>query len=203
MEDEEKFFLVVGLGNPGTSYEKTRHNAGFSVVQSFAKKHSLSFKHSSHLIGEIAQGRLKEKKMLLLLPTTFMNSSGDAVRRCMDYYQVPIDHMMVVCDDIALPLGSARMRSKGSAGGHNGLKSIEAHLRTIHYARLKMGVGLEPNEDLSDYVLGKFSKPEWEELEKATLKAIEALEVWLLLGIAAAMQFSNAKIERKEGESNV
>ena len=172
------YFLIVGLGNPGSAYEKTRHNVGYCIVQAFARKHSFSFKHSSHLVGELAQGNLDGKKLLLLLPTTFMNSSGDAVRRCVDYYQVPTHHLMVVCDDVALPLGNMRMRKKGSSGGHNGLKGIETHLGTQLYARLRIGVGAPDQQDLADYVLGRFSRQETEMIEEMTPKAIEALELW-------------------------
>lgn len=203
--DEIEKYLIVGLGNPGEAYIKTRHNAGFNIVQSMAKKQGLSFKHASHLIGDVAQGEIRGKKGLLLLPTTFMNSSGDAVRRCIDYFKVTLDHLMVVCDDISLPIGTMRIRSRGSSGGHNGLSSIEEHLHTEHYARLRIGVSSPGQEKLVDYVLGKFSQEEIKIIEEITVKAIEALELWLAAGIAIAMQTANAQkleVKKEEGEKN-
>ena len=202
--DQEENYLIVGLGNPGEAYKKTRHNVGFNIVQSLAKKHSLSFKHASHLIGDVAQGQICGKKGLLLLPTTFMNSSGDAVRRCIDYFKIALDHMMVVCDDVALPIGTLRLRSKGSSGGHNGLKSIEAHVHTQFYARLKIGVSSPEQEELTDYVLGKFTQEESKKIQEMTEKAIEVLELWIAAGIAMAMKKANTKLqeEKEEGEKN-
>lgn len=190
-------FLVVGLGNPGSAYKQTRHNVGFNVVQSLAKKHGLTFRHDAYLVGDLAQGNLSDKKVLLLLPTTFMNSSGDAVRRCVDYFKVPLDHLIVVCDDVALPIGTMRMRAKGSCGGHNGLKSVEAHLNTEHYVRLRVGVSAPGNEDLADYVLGRFSQEENKVIEEVTSKAIAVLDVWMTAGIASAMQTANAIVPNK------
>jgi PTH1 family peptidyl-tRNA hydrolase len=203
--DESEKFLIVGLGNPGAAYIETRHNAGYKAVQLFGKKHGLNFRSTSHLIGDLAQGSVHQKKVLLLLPATFMNSSGDAVRRCIDYFQVPLDHMMVVCDDVALPVGTIRVRSKGSCGGHNGLKSIEAHIHTQHYARLKIGVGSPGHENLADYVLGRFSLEERKAIEEMSIKAVEVLELWINAGIAAAMQAANAQkesLKKEEGDKN-
>lgn len=203
--DELEKFLIVGLGNPGEAYKETRHNVGFNIVQSLGKKHGLTFRHASHLIGDLAQGTVRDKKVMLLLPTTFMNSSGDAVRRCIDYFQVPLDHMIVVCDDVALPINTIRMRSKGSCGGHNGLKSIEEHIHTEHYARLRIGVGAPEHEGLADYVLGRFSQEEKKIIEEMTVKAIEVLELWITAGIPAAMQSANAQkvqVKKEEGEKN-
>ncbi len=191
--DEFEKYLIVGLGNPGEAYVKTRHNVGFTIVQSLARKNGMGFKHTSHLIGEIAQGEIHGKKGLLLLPMTFVNSSGDAVRRCMDYFKVPLDHMIVVCDDIALPITTMRLRGQGSSGGHNGLKSIETHVNTQHYARLRIGVGSPEQEKLVDYVLGKFSQEEIKKIEEITVKAMEVLELWIAAGIAMAMQTANTQ----------
>ena len=203
--DREENYLIVGLGNPGEAYKKTRHNVGFNIVQSLAKKHSFSFKHASNLIGDVAQGQINGKKGLLLLPATFMNSSGDAVRRCIDYFKIALDRMMVVCDDVALPIGTLRMRSKGSSGGHNGLKSIEAHVLTQDYARLRVGVSSPGQEELADYVLGKFTQEESKTIQEMTEKAIEVLELWIAAGIAMAMKKANTKKvqeEKEEGETN-
>ncbi|MBS0605201.1 MAG: aminoacyl-tRNA hydrolase [Verrucomicrobia bacterium] len=205
MEELEKY-LIIGLGNPGAPYKQTRHNVGFNIVQSFADKHGMQFKHASHLIGDFAQGSFRDKKVFTLLPTTFMNSSGDAVRRCIDYFKVPLDHLIVVCDDVALPTGTMRIRSKGSCGGHNGLKSIEAHLNTEYYARLRIGVGAPGGEVLADYVLGRFSQEESKIIEAVAAKAIEVLDLWIGAGIAAAMQVANSapkdQVKKEEGEKN-
>jgi len=200
--DQEENYLIVGLGNPGKAYKKTRHNVGFNIVESLANKHSLSFKHASHLIGDVAQGQICGKKGLLLLPATFMNSSGDAVRRCIDYFKIALDRMMIVCDDVALPIGTLRMRRKGSSGGHNGLKSIETHLNTQEYGRLRVGVSSPGQEELADYVLGKFTLEESKTIQEMTEKAIEVLELWIAAGIAMAMKKANTKKLEEEGEKN-
>ena len=198
MLEEGNEFLIVGLGNPGASYEKTRHNAGFCVVEAFGKRHALPFHPEPAVQGRLARGKWREKELSLLLPSTFVNASGKAVQACIDAYRIPLDHLMVVSDDVALPLGSLRIRSRGSSGGHNGLKSIQECLRTPHYARLKIGVGEKQQESLSEHVLGRFSEEEWSCLEKVVGQAIDALETWLTVGIAAAMQQANAK----QGEGN-
>ncbi len=200
--DELERYLIIGLGNPGDSYRQTRHNVGFRLVQSFVDQHRMSFKHTSHLLGDLAQGSVHEKKVLALLPTTFMNSSGESVRRCVDYFKLPLDHLIVVCDDVALPMGTMRLRSKGSSGGHNGLKSIEDYLHTEYYARLRIGVGAPEAEKLADYVLGRFSQDESKMIESMTLKVIEVLNLWVGVGIAAAMQTANSLNKKEEGEKN-
>jgi peptidyl-tRNA hydrolase, PTH1 family len=201
--DELEKYLIVGLGNPGPSYKQTRHNVGFHIVQSFAEKHGMALKHADHLNGDFAQGSVRGKKVFTLLPTTFMNDSGDAVRRCIDYFKVPLDHLIVVCDDVALPIGTIRMRSQGSCGGHNGLRSIEEHLNTQYYARLRVGVGAPGQEVLADYVLGRFSLDESKVIEPVAKKAIEVLELWTADGIARAMQVANSsndQVKKEEGE---
>ncbi len=193
-------YIIVGLGNPGAAYTKTRHNVGFHIVQLLAEKQGAAFKHTSHLIGDVAQVSVHEKKVFLLLPTTFMNSSGDAVRRCVDYYKVPLDHLIVVCDDVALPLGTLRMRTKGSSGGHNGLLSIEEHVNTQFYARLRIGVGGPGSQDLADYVLGRFSEEESKIIEGIESKALEVLKQWMKEGVAAAMQSANSSEDLNKKE---
>lgn len=193
-------YLIIGLGNPGTAYQNTRHNVGFQIVQAFAEKLGAPLKQTAHLNGELASAQIDDKKVLLLRPMTYMNTSGEAVRRCVDYFKVPLDQLIVVCDDVALPIGTIRMRSKGSCGGHNGLKSIEAHLNTEHYARLRIGVSGPGDQVLADYVLGRFTQDEKKIVEDVLVKAIQALEMWVAQGIPAAMQMANKKEE--EGENN-
>jgi peptidyl-tRNA hydrolase, PTH1 family len=189
--DQGDYFLIVGLGNPGASYEHTRHNVGFAVVRALAEKHKVAFKQASYALGEVARLQIGDKKVLLLLPGTFMNSSGDAVRHCVDYYKMSLNHLIVVCDDVALPVGVIRMRSKGGSGGHNGLENIKERLRTEHYARLRIGIGGPGDHILADYVLGRFGQDEAKMIEGVTPRAIEALEQWVVAGIASAMQKAN------------
>lgn len=201
MEPLVRPLLIVGLGNPGEAYKKTRHNVGFSVVQSFAKKYGFTFRHASHCFGELAQGMIEKRKVLLLLPTTFMNLSGDAVKQCTEYYKVSLDDLLVVCDDVALPLGALRMRTKGSSGGHNGLKSIEARVGTQYYARLRIGVGAPTQEDLADFVLARFSSEEQKTMEMSLEKCVGVLHDWVLLGVDSAMQKANTReTEEQSGE---
>ncbi len=197
----EKTFLIVGLGNPGDAYRNTRHNIGFEVVRAFAEQRRMNFRYASHVIGEFAQGEIDGKKLFLLLPATFMNSSGDAVRRCMDYYKVPIDRLLLVSDDVDLPLGTMRIRAKGSAGGHNGLKSVEAHLHTDHYMRFRIGVGGSSGRDLAEYVLGRFNSEEGPMVDQMVNKAVDILLLYMEKGGAAAMQMANAKENKLESEN--
>jgi peptidyl-tRNA hydrolase, PTH1 family len=202
--NELEKLLIIGLGNPGASYKRTRHNVGFEIVHAFAEKKGMKFRHDSQLIGDVAQGSVHDKKVILLCPSTYMNVSGESVRRCVDYYKVPIDHLIVVSDDVALPIGTLRLRPKGSSGGHNGLKSIESHLNTEHYARLKIGVGAPGEQVLADHVLGRFTEEESRTIHEAAVKAVAALEMWVHSGIAMAMQMANKKdhLKKEEGEKN-
>lgn len=189
--------LIVGLGNPGAAYEFTRHNIGFRIVRKMAEQKGFLWRQSAHVKGALAQGGVGEDKIFFLMPATYMNQSGEAVRLCLDYFEVPLEEMIVVSDDIALPLGKIRMRTQGSSGGHNGLKSVEAHVRTQYYTRLRVGVGDREHGDLSDYVLGRFSEEEAKRLPEIETKAVAVLDVWIEQGISAAMQRAN-----QEGENN-
>jgi PTH1 family peptidyl-tRNA hydrolase len=193
--------LIVGLGNPGKSYEKTRHNIGFAAVEKLAKKYGLEFKKQLKFKGYIAEGQMGPDPVILLMPLTFMNLSGEAVRRCVEYYKVPFESLMVVSDDVALPVGHLRIRPKGSSGGHNGLKSIEECLGTEHYARLRMGIGANRAQELEDYVLGRFSQEEEKQIKESVVQAVDTLELWIKQGIAAAMQVANAA-KKEEGDNN-
>lgn len=184
-----KGFLIVGLGNPGSSYEKTRHNIGFLVVHEMAKRLGAVFRHKPGLSGELA----KSEACALLLPTTYMNSSGECVRLGVKMLKVPLSHLMIVTDDVALPFGQLRMREGGTSGGHNGLKSIEGHLRTKEYPRLRVGVGSPRGENLSDYVLGKFNVEESRDLSSVLERACEALTLWMDSGIKVAMTRTNIR----------
>jgi peptidyl-tRNA hydrolase, PTH1 family len=179
LNDEESYRLIVGLGNPGAAYEETRHNIGFRVVKALADKYRLSFRAVSQLEGEVAKGIVQEKKTLLFLPMTYMNESGHAVKRCLDYFKVPLEALLVISDEIYLPFGNMRLRKEGSSGGHKGLKSIEAHLGLQSYARLRIGISDRKEGELEDYVLGRFTSEEREKLPEIVEKACEQVLHWL------------------------
>ncbi|MES2345071.1 MAG: aminoacyl-tRNA hydrolase [Chlamydiota bacterium] len=189
--------LIVGLGNPGAAYVGTRHNIGFRVVQSFAEEKGFHFRQTTNVKGELAQGSIGELKIFCLMPATYMNHSGEAVRLCLDYFDIPIEHLMVVVDDVDLPFGKIRLRPQGSAGGHNGLKSIKEHIKTLYYSRLRIGIADREHGDLADYVLGRFSAEESGKLPEIVKQAALILDTWILNGINVAMQSAN-----QEGEKN-
>jgi PTH1 family peptidyl-tRNA hydrolase len=189
--------LIVGLGNPGRAYEGTRHNIGQRIVRTFADAKGVSLKETASVKGELGQGVFEETKVYFLQPLTYMNCSGEAVRLCLDYFEISPDEMMVVADDIALPFGKLRMRPQGSSGGHNGLKNIEIHVKTQEYPRLRIGVGDREHGELADYVLGRFGTDEMAKLPEIIEKAVKALELWTIQGLNAAMQSVN-----QEGENN-
>jgi len=176
---KHKRALIVGLGNPGTIYENTRHNFGFIVVRAFAKKWGWTFKINAALKGQIASGRLGTFKVTLLLPTTYMNSSGQAVKRVLDYYEIDLSHLIVLTDDIALDFGVLRFRERGSSGGHKGLKNIEFCLGTQNYQRLRFGIGSCQEGCLEDYVLALFTGKEKKLLPKVVDKGTDFLDKWL------------------------
>ncbi len=188
----EERYLIAGLGNPGKTYDDTRHNIGFRVVKALAEKMGTSFRPSLvRTKGSVAEGRICEKKAHLLLPLTYMNESGAAVRKCVDYFKIPVDQLIIVTDDVDLSFGGIRIRAKGGSGGHNGLKSIEAHLGVQEYARMRIGVGGRQKGELSDYVLGRFTAEEQKVLPEIVEKAVEALEIWISEGVEAAMRKAN------------
>ena len=183
--------LIVGLGNPGKSYSRTRHNIGFSVVKKLASKRGFEFKKQLKFKGWIAEGKMGDDSVVLLMPLTFMNLSGEAVALVMHYFQIELPRLMVVTDDVALPMGQLRIRINSGSGGHNGLKSIEESLQTNRYARLRIGVGDRGNGELTEHVLGKFSAEEETLLPDVLERAVQAVEIWLDKGITSAMNFAN------------
>ncbi|NDD58673.1 MAG: aminoacyl-tRNA hydrolase [Chlamydiae bacterium] len=202
-KEEHSFYLLVGLGNPGSAYHYTRHNIGFHVLEHWAKKNGWSFKLVNSLQGKVAQGVYEGKKVILLLPMTYMNSSGESVRLVLDYFKVQLSHLMVISDDIAIPFSSLRVKPSGSSGGHNGLKSIESHLSTQIYPRMRVGVGDRTRGRLADFVLSRFSEEEMEHMLPLLSRAESALEVWIKDGIVKAMQVANGRQEEKKPEQNV
>src|SRR5262245_18017459 len=181
--------LLVGLGNPGPKYAGTRHNVGFDVVDYLAAGPGCSTfrERFEAFVAELKEG---EETVLLVKPLTFMNLSGRAVRAALDFYKLPVDQVLVVCDDFNLPLGKLRVRSKGSHGGQNGLRSIQEQLGTDAYARLRIGVG-EPGHDAVDHVLSKFKPGERRAIEEAVATAAQAALVWVRQGTEAAMNRFN------------
>lgn len=157
-------FLIVGLGNPEEKYDNTRHNIGFEAIDYIAKKYNIDINRKKFK-GEYGEGFIENEKVILMKPTTYMNLSGECVREVIDFYKLTNEDILVIYDDISLDLGKIRIRRKGSAGGHNGIKSIIAHVGSDEFSRIKIGIG-QPKGDLVNYVLGKFSKEEKEVLEE-------------------------------------
>ncbi len=171
--------LIVGLGNPGSRYTLTRHNLGFSLLASFGEEHQWTFAKSDQFKGKIASGMIHDVKVYLLMPSTFMNNSGLAVRKCVDYFNIPPENLLVIADDINIDFGRLRLREQGSDGGHNGLKSVEEHLHTQDYARLRMGIGNTFIGSLEEYVLSNFSEEELEKLPQLLTEAKNVLDTWI------------------------
>ena len=189
-------FVIVGLGNPTAQYEGTRHNAGFDVIDVLAEKYNISV-DARKCRAFCGKGVIAGQKVLLVKPQTYMNLSGESVGGIVNYYKIdPESDLLVIYDDISLDVGQLRIRKKGSAGGHNGIKSIIAHLGTTVLPRIKVGVGEKPkNYDLADYVLGHFSKQERELMEEGYEHASDAVEQIVQGEIEAAMNVFNKKVK--------
>lgn len=183
--------IIVGLGNPGLEYSKTRHNAGFMVLARLADRHRLtSPKHRFH--SETLEGHVAGEKVMLLSPLTYMNKSGLAVIEALRFYKLEPCDLMVVVDDIALPCGKIRLRASGSAGGHNGLGDIENRLSTRDYPRLRIGIDPPGRIPQIDYVLGRFTEQQLADLDPALDQSCDAIECWIRDGIDKAMSLYNA-----------
>lgn len=192
--------IIVGLGNPGEKYETTRHNVGFITVDLLAD----AFDTEISLKGLLCfynTFRLDGEKILVVKPQTYMNLSGDCVGQLARYYKVANEDILVIADDISLPVGTMRFRPKGSSGGHNGLKSIIAHLGGDDFPRLKIGIGR--GDDVIDYVLGHFGKEEWEKISEMMKLAVDAIKLWITDGDAAVMNRYNkySKLPKKKKKS--
>lgn len=189
-------FVIVGLGNPTAQYEGTRHNAGFDVIDVLAEKYNISV-DARKCRAFCGKGVIAGQKVLLVKPQTYMNLSGESVGGIVNYYKIdPESELLVIYDDISLDVGQLRIRKKGSAGGHNGIKNIIARLDTTVFPRIKVGVGEKPkNYDLADYVLGHFSKQERELMEEGYEHASDAVEQIVQGEIEAAMNVFNKKVK--------
>lgn len=185
-------YIIAGLGNPTKEYQNTRHNAGFDTIDCIAEKYGIDVREKKHKAC-IGKGVIAGEKVILLKPQTFMNLSGESIRAALDYYKIDeTDSLIVIYDDISLALGQLRIRKKGSAGGHNGIKNIIAHLGHDTFMRIKIGVGEKPKGyDLADYVLGHFQKDERIVMEEAFQKATEAIEMMITQGPDQAMNAFN------------
>jgi PTH1 family peptidyl-tRNA hydrolase len=182
--------VVVGLGNPGSKYAGTRHNVGYAVVDLLAQSpHAGRFQ--SRFQAQVAELTEGLTRLLLVKPETFMNLSGRCVRQVMDFYQLPLEELLVVCDDVNLPLGKLRIRARGSHGGHNGLRDIQNHLSTTEYARLRIGVGTPRQSDLIDHVLNRFRPTEQPVMNDAVQIAAQAVMVWAERGTEVCMNQYN------------
>jgi len=184
--------LIVGLGNPGKQYEKTRHNAGFMAIDRLARRHMLSGAKSRFHAG-VLDGVIAGEKVLLMQPMTFMNRSGLAVGEAATFFKLTPEDVLVLVDDIALSTGRIRMRATGSAGGHNGLKDIERVLASRDYPRLRIGIDPPGRVPQIDYVLGRFSSEQMDQLDSSLDRSCDAIECWLREGIEKAMSMYNAE----------
>ena len=193
-------YVIVGLGNPDRKYQNTRHNIGFDVIDAIADKNHITVGERKHkaLIGK---GLVGGQKVVLVKPQTYMNLSGESVREVIDFYKIDEKgELIVISDDVSLDVGQIRIRKKGSAGGHNGLKNIILHLGHDEFQRVRMGVGEKPEGyDLVDYVLGHFSSEEREIMDESAKRAADAIEVMITDGTDAAMNQYNKKVQQSGG----
>lgn len=185
-------YLIAGLGNPGRDYVGTRHNIGFETVDALCAKYDIKL-NKNRFRAVCGEGRIGGEKVLVIKPQTFMNLSGESVREFRDWYHLEDEQIIVIFDDISLPVGKLRIREKGSAGGHNGIKNIIYQLGTEVFPRIKIGVGAptHPDYDMKDYVLGKFSKEETEVLVQTVVRATDAVEEMIRRDAKSAMNRYN------------
>ena len=187
-------WIVVFLGNPGARFDGTRHNVGFMTADAFAEKHNVKIDRVKYK-ALIRQVDLGDESVLLMKPQTFMNLSGDAVREAMNFYKIPTDHILVISDDVSLPVGKLRIRRSGSAGGHNGLKDIIAKCGGDGFPRIKVGVGEKPHPDydMADWVLGTFKNQDAEDMAEAAKKVSSAVQSYIVDGPDKAMNRFNQR----------
>ncbi len=184
--------LIVGLGNPGTKYDRTRHNIGFDLVDQLAKRWQIPVSDQKRFQGQVGEGWVERQKIVLLKPQTFMNLSGQSVRSVLDWYKLKPTEVLVLYDDLDLPLGKLRIRLTGSAGGHNGMKSIISHLGTPTFPRLRMGIGKSQDETIS-HVLGKFSTAESSIVAEILQLAVDAVDLSVSAGVEKSMNKYNSR----------
>lgn len=192
-------FMIAGLGNPGREYDNTRHNVGFAAIDVLADRYQIDVREKKHraLCGK---GMIEGEKVILIKPQTYMNLSGESIRAVKDFYRLESDQIIVIFDDVSLPPGQLRVRRGGSAGGHNGIKSIIAHLGTQEFPRIKVGIGMKPAEmDLAAYVLSRFSQNEQKLMDEAFRDAGAAAVTIMAEGVERAMNmFNRRKTDNQE-----
>ena len=192
----ENLHLIVGLGNPGAEYARTRHNAGFLLVESLAERWRAVWAYEKKFNARVARAESAGVRVLLCEPQTYMNSSGEAVGPLVAFYRIPLARVLVAVDDADLPLGEIRLRPGGSSGGHHGLESIERHLATRTFARQRIGIGRAAGaREITDYVLGRFSSTEAETADTVLTAARDQVECWLASGIQKAMNQFNGSVD--------
>ena len=197
----EPMHLIVGLGNPGAEYAQTRHNAGFLLVEKLAAQWKADWTNERKFKARMAKSDRQGKRVLLCEPQTFMNLSGETVGDVAGFYQLPLPQLIVAVDDADLPFGEIRLRPGGSSGGHHGLESIEQHLGSREFARLRIGIGRRDGaRQITNYVLGKFEPAEQELLEKILERAANQMECWLAAGLQKAMSQFNGVVDSPNEE---
>ena len=199
----DNLHLIVGLGNPGAEYRRTRHNVGFAVVEKLAERWRAGWSTEKKFQAWLARGEREGRRVVLCRPQTYMNASGEAVQAVSGFYDVAPALVLVVVDDADLPLGHLRLRPRGSSGGHHGLESIERHLGTREYPRLRIGIGrLEGAREITGHVLGRFNSTEAAVVDKVLTVAADQAEAWLTAGIQKAMSQFNGAVEGAVDERN-
>ena len=193
--------LIVGLGNPGADYAKTRHNAGYMLANLLAKRWRADWSAAKRFRSRLARVERDGRRVVVCEPQTFMNASGEAVGAVVGFYQVPLRHLLVAVDDADLPLGEIRLRSRGSSGGHHGLESIEQRLSSRDFARLRVGIGRQSGaREITDYVLGRFDSTEAALVDRVLTVACDQVECWLSAGIQKAMSQFNGVVDDPANE---
>ena len=196
MATDSNACLIVGIGNPGDEYELTRHNFGFLVLDRLSRKHQLIFKMQRDGHGRLSHGKVDGKECYLLMPQTYVNESGRAVKAVLEQHPLSTQNMLVISDDLHLSFGQLRVRDKGRDGGHNGLRSIIEKLGTQNFGRLRLGIGApRDKEQTVEYVLGRFTKSEEKQLDEILEKAVDCCEVWLKEGQQRAMEQFNQRAD--------
>jgi len=187
---DRQLLLIVGLGNPGRKYARSRHNVGFMTLDRLAERHGLTFARRKGK-AKVAEGTIAGHRVVLAKPQTYMNLSGESVAKLVRYFQIPSELVLVVYDDLDLPLARLRLRAGGGSGGHKGLRSIVERLGTQAFPRLRIGIGRPVHEEPVDYVLQRFTAEEWSEVVMALDRAVKGIEHWLTYGIDSAMNVVN------------
>ncbi|MCL1844267.1 MAG: aminoacyl-tRNA hydrolase [Defluviitaleaceae bacterium] len=189
--------LIAGLGNPGDSYKGTRHNVGFETINKLAYDFDITMKKNRRFRAETGEGAIGGTRVMLVKPTTYMNLSGEAIRALLNFYKQPPSELIVIYDDVSLPVGDIRVRERGSANGQKGMINIIAQLATDEFPRIRIGIGDKPpGFSLSDYVLSRFLKEEFEDMIKGITKAGDAAELILKQNVTAAMNFYNKRLPK-------